>query len=189
MGHISVSSCKLMIICIVVLLSFNSRAHALLIDSIAANVSVADFGDPSEFSFLFTKPSPGLTGLFTSTLTIDGTLTDVTGDGASISLSTQPGIAQAIIDGVGVIDLGPISSTAGAYGPFSLSTIIDSADFGGTIDQLALRVSFTLSGNGDQFAFFAAHTLETVESGVPLPTTIVLFASALVGLGWSRRRR
>ena len=189
MRHISVSSFKLLFICTAVLLCFNSRAHALLIDSVDANIAVVDFGAPTSFSFFFSKPTAGLTGLFTSTLTISGTLTDATGDGVAIGLGSLPAIAQATIEGIGVIDLGPISSSAGAYGPYTLSTIIDSADYGGTIDQMGLSIAFQLSGNDDQVAFSATHTLETVESRVPLPATLVLFASALVGLGWSRRRR
>lgn len=92
------------------------RARALLIDSADANIAVVDFGTPTSFSFFFSKPTAGLTGLFTSTLTISGTLTDATGDGVAIGLGSLPAIAQAIIEGIGVIDLGPISSSAAHTG-------------------------------------------------------------------------
>ncbi|MCB1841321.1 MAG: hypothetical protein KDI09_00015 [Halioglobus sp.] len=171
------------------LVGFNPGAQAIPIDTVNFTANVIDSGIPSTFAFSVTKPVPSLVGQFFSTLTLSGTLTDARGDGVALDLGTFPAIAQATINGVDVFNLGPVSAMAGAYGPFSFSTLIDAANFGGAIDHIGLNISFLGSGDNDQYAITAMHSIEALlPSDVSLPGTIILFAVALSGLALSRGR-
>ncbi len=164
------------------------QANAALIDEVNAALVVIDNDTPTNFSFLFTVPTAALTGIFESRLELSGELTDAGRDGVSAVPFDTVAIAQALIEGSGVIDLGPASFVSGPYGPFTLSTLVDSANFGGTIDNIGLRITFTASGGGDQISFTGKHSLYSVETGIPAPATVGLFVLGLSALGWARRR-
>lgn len=163
------------------------RANALPIFLDTA-VGVTDFDAPTSFIFNFASPTVPLVGIFESVLEISGTLTDGGRDGVSAAPFNALGIAQALIEGSAVLELGPASFTAGPYGPLTISTIINSADFGGVIENFGVQISFTASGGDDVYSFNVKHTIQEV-SDVPAPATLALFGLGLVGLGWFMRMR
>jgi hypothetical protein len=176
-----------LLITILVYVGTVGKANAVPIDSVDAQVGITDFDTPTTFILTFTKPTGPLVGIFESVLTITGILTDGGRDGVSASPFSGVGIAQALIEDTDVIDIGPASFTAGAYGPYTLSTLIDAADFGGSIDNFGLRISFSASGGDDQYSFSASHVIQAVSGGVPAPATLALLGLGLAFLGWSRR--
>ena len=91
-------------------------------------------------------------------------------------------IGQATIESIGVIDAGPAVSSAGAYGPFTMSTMLNPIAFGGSIDAFGLMVSFMASGGGDQYSFVARHEITTP---VPEPSALLLSAAACSALSGS----
>ena len=165
------------------------------VDPIASmTVTVTDFGTPTSFAISLTTTIVPIVGLATSELTISGTLTDAAeGDGVSATPFTSSHIGQATVEGLGVLDAGPPASTAGSYGPFTQTTNLDSANFGGSIEAMDVQISFTGSGGGDVINFSATHTLTPVQTpAIPEPTTFAvwgLLGLTLSGACWWRRRR
>lgn len=176
---------KLRFVIVVFIAAFTclaGRANAFPISGGGA-IAVLDLETPSNFTFIFTVPTIPLVGVFESVLELSGTLTDGGRDGVSAVPFDTLAIAQALIEDSAVLDLGPASFASGPYGPLTISTIINSADFGGTIDTIGARISFTGSGGNDQYQFTVKHTLQEVAEA-PVPTTLALFGLGLVGLGW-----
>jgi hypothetical protein len=161
----------------------HGHAHAV---TISGQFSVVDTNAPSSFSVLYSLPTAPLTGTFQSVMELSGLLIDGRQDGVSATPFGTAAIAQFLINGVSFFDLGPTATTAGIYGPYTASAVINAADFGGTIHTLGLRLGFTGSGRNDQYTFTATNTLEPVIA-VHAPATLMLFALGLVGLGWFRR--
>lgn len=170
--------------------------------SIAYGITVTDFGAPSTFTFTFTTPIVPTAGVVTGS--VSGGLTDVTGNGVSITPSVALGdpdgdtIAELQVNEVGVggppvftnmgVDVGGAMSfgpgVPGAnhvYGPFTTGPIAGPA---GVWTSLQSRVEFTLSGGGD------IASLTGFASIVPEPSTMALSAiAAMTILGRIALRR
>ncbi len=118
---------------------------------------------------------------------IGGSLTDTTGDGATLTDFASSPIYRAQIDGLPVQSLltAPQSFSAGAFG----STPWGGASFGPTVlnqtanSSIAINVVFTLSP-GDLASFTSVFNV----LAVPEPTTLVLLSGGLIGLARFGRR-
>ncbi|RIK84225.1 MAG: hypothetical protein DCC68_02255 [Planctomycetota bacterium] len=173
--------------------------------SIAWGIAVTDFGAPSTFSFTFTTPIVPTGNPSVVAGSVSGGLTDVTGNGVSITPDAALGdpdgdtVAELQVNEVGVggppvftnmgvdvggaVAFGPgIPGANYTYGPFTSGPI---AGPPGVWTSLQSRVSFTLSGGGD------IASLTGFASIVPEPSSIVIVAMgalALGGIAWRRRK-
>ncbi|RIL07833.1 MAG: hypothetical protein DCC71_01770 [Proteobacteria bacterium] len=118
---------------------------------------------------------------------IGGSITDTTGNGATLTNSGTNSIYTALVDGSPVQTLldDPQSYAAGAFG----SQTFGPAAFGPTVvgygatNSIGITVQFTLSP-GDIASYTSVFTL------IPEPGTMVLVAAGIAGIaGFGRRRR
>jgi hypothetical protein len=117
---------------------------------------------------------------------IGGSVTDTTGNGATLTNFGTNSIYTALVDGSPVQTLldDPQSYTAGAFG----SQTFGPAGFGpavvgyGATSTIGIQVQFTLSP-GDLASYTSVFTL------VPEPGTLLLFATGIAGLAHFGRRR
>lgn len=156
--------------------------------SIAYGLAVTDFGAPSDFLFVFGVPIVPTGSPNAVDASIVGGVTDLTGDGASIT--PTPGSSLQIAE-VGIpltsmgVDVGPAADfdpgPAGSfhvYGPFASGPALGPGP--GPWTSLQVTTGFGLSGGGDVLALtgFA----QIVE--VPLvPEVGTMAAGAIVSLG------
>jgi hypothetical protein len=128
-------------------------------------------------------------------LAVSGTLTDGGTDGVSItpfpnSDTDGDGIPEMVSGSAGLgslvhlLDVGPASSAAGAYGPFSVGPIAGPT---GPLDQMSLLFSFTLSGGGDTAVLSATLTIDEAPN-VPWAASLWLVAAGIGTLALGRRR-
>ena len=163
--------------------------------TISSTVTFFDAGAPSSFGFEFSPPV-SLSGPTIVSFTVSGTLSDFAGDGVSMtpfpnSDSDGDGIPEVFsaFAGLGgssvrLLDLGPASSTAGVYGPFSVGPIAGPT---GPFDQIALAMYFTASGGNDSYTLTATLTVEQGTLSVPWGTSLGLIAGG-IGTVFARRR-
>ena len=117
---------------------------------------------------------------------IGGSVTDTTGNGASLTSAGGNPIYTALVDNVSTQTLlnSPQSFSAGAFG----SQTFGPASFGPTslgiaaTSSIGITVRFTLSP-GDIASYTSVFTL------IPEPTTLLLLASGLAGMAHFGRRR
>jgi hypothetical protein len=159
-------------------------------------LSFTDTGTPTTFTFTATSPMvPPIGFPNTVNASIVGGLTDLTGNGVSVTPAPLPlvpadgdGIPELLMSQVGVpitsmgVDVGLPESGIGTYGPYAAGPTAGPGPGPWTI--LTTTLSFTLSGGGDTFA-------TTFHSEiVPEPSSFVLAGiGALVALGVAIRRR
>lgn len=179
-----------MLISVVTFLCITGRANALPIATVTGGPFAITnlFSTPQQYTLTNTLPILPLTGIFESIFTVSGALTDTGTDGVSmLPVSPAVTIAQALVNGTGVIDLVPAQVTAGSFGPFTLSALVDSANFGGTINSIGIMYKFIASSQ-DTFALTGTHVIQEVPESVPAPATLALLGLGLAGLGLFRRR-
>jgi len=157
---------------------------------IAYGLAVTDFGAPSAFSFIFSTPIVPTGPLTTVQASISGGLTDVTGNGVSLTptaAKTQTSSVSAPPTSMGV-DVGDLAlhgpGSPGAlytYGPYAAGPMAGPV---GIWTGLSTTAAFTLSGDGDIAAltgFASVNTATTVPDGgvglVAIPMIIGLLAA------------
>jgi hypothetical protein len=158
---------------------------------------VTDADAPSTFGFEIFLPGVFLSGPTIVSLTVSGTLTDGGSDGVSITPTEPdrdgdliPELAAGFV-GIGfpattfLLEAGPASSTAGAYGPFSVGPI--AGPDGSSFDTIGMALFFTLSGGGDIASLTATLTIDE-GSIVPWMPGLWLVAGGIGILALARRR-
>jgi hypothetical protein len=163
----------------------------LLFSASATNNS----GGPLAYSFSFNAPlSPALTGDVVSQAELGVTLTDGTGNGATV----QPLVGQGTMlksydlyasgDSISKnVDIGTAHSVLAGAVPstaFALYTATSSLNCGQPCVTMSAVLSFTLTGN-DSVGFSGKVT----QTAVPLPAAAWLLLSSLGGIGLATRRR
>jgi hypothetical protein len=163
--------------------------------TISYGLAVVDIGAPSIFGFSFGIPVgagelPALPTVINSSIV--GGLTDFIGDGVAITATNPNGLVQDnYLDGVAFTwSVGPSASFGSgdpgslyAYGPYIFGPSAGPAGpYTGTFISTA---NFSLSGGGD----IAALTGFCSINPVPLPPTLLLLGSGLVGLIGFRVRK
>jgi hypothetical protein len=163
--------------------------------TISYGLAVTDFGAPSIFAFLFSIPVlagelPALPTVISSSIV--GGLTDYSGDGVTITALNTSGLVQDnYLEGVAFTwSVGPTASfgpgSAGSLYTYGAYTFGPAAGPSGPYTGLfTTTVSFGLSGFGD----VAALTGFCSINPVPLPPTLLLMGSGLLGLVGFRMRK
>jgi hypothetical protein len=166
--------------------------------SIAYGIAVADFGAPTSFGFFFVTPIVPTGPSTVVAASIVGGLTDLTGNGVSITPFAQSTVQVASAGPPSTslgVDVGPaFSAPAGAPGAFhSYGPHSDGPQPGpgGIFTTLAVTASFTLSGGGDIAALTGFASIDTAPDVVPdggPGLAGVMAIGALLAAGAARRR-
>jgi hypothetical protein len=164
---------------------------------ISATVGVLDSGDPTTFIITFgtvmSLTGPG----YTYSLSGGGTLTDVLGNGVSLtqqSFQGGDGVFFGLVDNALVAATGTTASfpppATGGVPPFAYPYTAASVAGAGSCaacDLLSLAFAVAGSGNGDKADLFA--TFDVNPIGVAAPAPLGLLAMGLLGLAAVSRRR
>lgn len=164
--------------------------------SIGYGIAVSDFGAPSTFGFSFFTPIVPTGPATTVDASVAGALTDLTGDGVSITptgATLQTSSVFAPMTSMGV-DVGAAAAfPAGApgalhtYGPF-----VDGPKSGpvaaGAWTGLGVSTSFSLSGGGDIAALTGFAQVLTAPAVPDAGASAALLGLTFLGLGAARRR-
>lgn len=163
---------------------------------IVASVGIVDNGAPTTFIVTFGTPmildGPG----YTYSLSGGGTLTDLTGNG--VSLTQQPfqggdGVFFGLVDNVLVAETGTSASfpppATGGVPPFVYPyTASDAAGTGSCAACSLLVLSFAFAGSGDGDRADLQATFDVDAVSVPAPAPLGILAAGLIGLALARRR-
>jgi len=160
----------------------------IIANFVVTNNSLVD----QEFSLTVTMPidPPGLTDVSIGG-SVTGTLTDLNGNGATLSSASGGSIYSALVDNAVVATLldDPFSVSTGAFesavvGPASFGEPIPSQPSGDALNTMAITLNFVLSA-GDAASFTSIFVL--VGTDIPAPGALALLGVA--GLFGRRRRR
>jgi hypothetical protein len=162
--------------------------------SIAFGITVVDFGAPSQFGFSFSIPNNlAASPATTVRSSLVGGLTDFTGNSVSISPVNSATLMDNFLNDLPafVWSVGPgLSGGQGdpgalyAYGPYTFGPAPGPANPPLT-GFFTTTLNFTLSGDGD----IAALTGFCDISPAPVPATLLLLGSGLLGLASLRLRK
>jgi hypothetical protein len=131
-----------------------------------------------------------------ATVSVSGTLTDGGVDGVSLTPtlpdSDGDGISEILVASAFAggpvnlgVDIGPATTTAGAYGPFSLGP--EAGPSPGPVTELSLSLGFLLSGGSDVVSLSGLLTLDPAP--VPEPGTLWLLVPGIAAIALRHRRR
>jgi hypothetical protein len=176
-----------------VTISSNASADPLISYGLAVN----DFGAPSSFAFSFSisviaGELPAMPTVVNSSIV--GGLTDYTGDGVSITAINPTGLVQNNnLQGVAFTwSVGPsVSFGPGgqgslyAYGPYIFGP--SAGPSGPYVGTFTTNVEFSLSGGSDIAVLTGSCSINPAP--IPLPPTVLLLGSGLLGLVGFRRFR
>ncbi|WP_416336910.1 PEP-CTERM sorting domain-containing protein [Crocosphaera sp. UHCC 0190] len=171
--------------------------YAVLDPSGSFDASFRDFGGPSNFTqtFTFSSFEPTITGLVNFSGSLSGGMTDLAGNGVSITPYNQAStvliklydINNNLISTLGRGDTASGSGLGAAasygYGPFNSAPSLANCGTAGC-GKVEIELSFTGSGGGDSYALTGGYFVEPV----PEPLTI-LGAGAAVGFGGLFKRK
>ena len=161
--------------------------------SITQTVTLDAGAAPTTFSVDLPVTFPAILAPTTVSITLSGTLTDRLPDGVSLTPTLvdgdTDGLAEifAVFVGLGspsihLVDLGPASSVAGAYGPFS-----EALTGLGSIDHLRVAFDLTLSAL-DSAVLVATVRINEPTSSVPWAGGLWLLVGGIGAVSWWRRR-
>jgi hypothetical protein len=160
---------------------------------ISYGIAVVDFGAPSVFGFLFSIPvGPGDLPAMPTVVnsSIVGGLTDFTGNGVTIT-AINPHVQDNYLEGVAFTwsvgdsaSFGPgAPGSLYTYGPFAFGPAAGPA--GPYTGNFVTTANFSLSGGGDIAALTGFCSIDPI----PLPPTLLLLGSGLLGLAGFRLRK
>jgi len=162
--------------------------------NITSTVTLDAGSGPTTFSVDVPVSFSAIPAPTTVSITLSGTLTDRLPDGVSLTPTLvdgdTDGLAEilAVFLGLGspsihVVDLGPASSVAGAYGPFSAGPFTGL----GSIDSLRVTFDLTLSAF-DSAVLVATILINEPTSSVPWAGGLWLLVGGIGAVSLWRRR-